>query len=250
MYPCCWCPHLALTEHSGSCSDGHWSPSDLVHLLPCFLTSSGALVMLNCWYFRALEMLFSPLSWRTFLLLLSFAWRTPVPCFRLRSAFSPQEVFPHPGSFLFSPTLCTPHHVTLMGLHLSGILLPQVNLNCSPSPCLARDSLTKPSGCPHKLLLTSLKGASAQEVLSSLFVMTPSFMPCFIQTFPHASDLENWPCLVLLGKNNHLVATPSASVCEIYKPIWMGRCFLLASYYKGRRDLSSCDWSAFRLLPR
>lgn len=194
-------------------------------------------------------MLFSPLSWRAFVLLLSFAWRTPVPCFRPRSALSPQEVFPRPGSFLFSPTLCTPHHIT-DGLTSLGRTLTAGESNCSPSPCLARDSLTKPSGCPPKLLFTSLKGPSAQEVLSSLFVMIPSFMPRFIQTSPHASNLENWPCLVLLGKNNYLVATPSASVREIYKPMWMGRCFLLASYYKGRRDLDSCDGSAFRFLPR
>lgn len=59
------------------------------------------------------------------------------------------------------------------------------------------------------------------------------------QTFSHAQSLCKWPCLVLHGQNNNLVAAPSAFPREICKPIRTGTCFLLTSYYGGvgERDI-------------
>lgn len=66
------------------------------------------------------------------------------------------------------------------------------------------------------------------------------------QTFSHAQSLCKWPCLVLHGQNDNLVATPSAFPHEICKPIWMGTCVLLTSDYGGvgERDIYPYDRSA------
>lgn len=67
-----------------------------------------------------------------------------------------------------------------------------------------------------------------------------------LQTFSQAQSLCKWPCLVLHGQNNNLVATPSAFPCEICKPICTGTCFCFTSSYRGvgERDIYPYDRSA------